>query len=127
MQVSDRYEMETTVTEKLLAKNVGSGDVSVFATPMMIALMENTASKCAAQTLDEGMTTVGTSICVSHSAATPAGMKVRCEAIITEVDGRKITFHVAAFDEAGLIGEGTHTRVVVSRERFDQKAAAKLR
>lgn len=120
------FEVTKFVSEELLAKAVGSGDVAVFATPMMIAMMEEAAAKCIAPMLEPGQTSVGTMMNTSHAAATPAGMQVRAVATVTEVDGRSITFRVEAFDEAGLIGEGTHSRVIVNRSRFEEKARSKL-
>lgn len=119
---------ELTVTEEMLAKNVGSGIVSVYATPMMIAGLEGTAAESVSASLDEGKTTVGTLMNVTHVAATPAGMKVRFETELTEIapNGKILTFHVAAYDEAGLIGEGTHQRAIVDLARFEQKAQSKL-
>jgi predicted thioesterase len=117
---------ELTVTIDKTAAAVGSGLLDVFATPQMIALMEATASESVAPYLDEGSTSVGTLVSVSHVAATPVGMKVRCESELTEVDGRKLTFTVKAFDECGLIGEGTHERFVVFSEKFMAKTNAKL-
>lgn len=125
IQIGATLTVEKQVTENLLANSVGSGDVSVFATPMMIALMEEAASKCVAQFLEDGMTSVGTSISTSHSAATPLGMKVSATAVITAVDGRRISLSVSACDAAGAIGEGVHERFVVDREKFNAKAAAK--
>ena len=126
MKIADHYENSIVVSKEMLANAVGSGEVDVFATPMMVALMENTAAKCVADSLEKGQTTVGTSIHVTHCAATPEGMKVTCEAIVTEIDKRTITFHVSASDECGIIGEGTHTRVIVDKDRFEKKAASKL-
>lgn len=126
MKIADRYENSIVVSKEMLANAVGSGEVDVFATPMMIALMENTAAKCVADSLEEGQTTVGTSINVTHCAATPVGMKVTCEAIVMEIDKRTIIFHVSASDECGIIGGGTHTRVIVDKDRFEKKAASKL-
>ena len=117
---------ELTVTKDKTAAAVGSGLLDVFATPQMIALMEATASESVAPYLDESSTSVGTLVNVSHVAATPVGMKVRCESELTEVDGRKLTFTVKAFDECGLIGEGTHERFVVFSEKFMAKTNAKL-
>lgn len=119
---------ELTVTEELLANKVGSGLVSVYATPMMIAGIEGTAAASVAAELDEGKTTVGMQINVSHVAATPAGMKVRFETELTEIapNGKVLTFRVAAYDEKGLIGEGTHQRAIVDKARFEAKAQAKL-
>jgi len=121
--------LEFTVTEDKLASKVGSGLVNVFATPMMIAAIEQTAAASVQGALDEGCTTVGTLVNVSHVAATPEGMKVTVDTELTEVspNGRMLTFCVKAFDEAGLIGEGTHQRAVVLKERFEEKAAAKAR
>ncbi len=118
---------EITVTENLLANQVGSGLVAVYATPMMIAGMEGTAAGSVADALDPGKTTVGIQMNVSHVAATPAGMKVRFETELTEIapNGKVLTFRVAAYDEAGLIGEGTHQRAIVDKERFEAKAQAK--
>lgn len=119
---------ELTVTEDLLANKVGSGLVSVYATPMMIAGIEGTAAASVAAALDEGKTTVGMQINVSHVAATPVGMKVRFETELTEIapNGKVLTFRVAAYDEKGLIGEGTHQRAIVDKARFEAKAQAKL-
>lgn len=125
IKINKSYEKEITVTENLLAINVGSGDVSVFATPMMLSLMEEVSAKCLLEFLDEGMTSVGTNINASHIAATPVSMKVKAIATIKEVDGRKVSFEVKAFDECGLIGEGTHERFIVNREKFNQKAQSK--
>lgn len=121
--------LEFTVTEDKLASKVGSGLVNVFATPMMIAAIEQTAAASVQGALDEGCTTVGTLVNVSHVAATPEGMKVTVDTELTDVspNGRMLTFHVKAFDEAGLIGEGTHQRAVVLKERFEEKAANKVR
>ncbi len=114
-----------TVTEKELAVNVGSGDVAVYATPMMLALMEGTAAQLLAEFLEEGETSVGTMISSSHLAATPAGMEVTATATITAAEGRKVSFAVEASDEKGLIGEGVHERFVVFKEKFEAKAQAK--
>lgn len=119
---------ELTVTDDLLANKVGSGLVAVYATPMMIAGIEGTAAASVAAELDEGKTTVGMQINVSHVAATPAGMKVRFETELTEIapNGKVLTFKVEAYDEKGLIGEGTHQRAIVDKARFEAKAQAKL-
>lgn len=119
---------ERTVTDDLLANKVGSGLVAVYATPMMIAGIEGTAAASVAAELDEGKTTVGMQINVSHVAATPAGMKVRFETELTEIapNGKVLTFKVEAYDEKGLIGEGTHQRAIVDKARFEAKTQAKL-
>ncbi|MCR4659518.1 MAG: thioesterase family protein [Bacteroidales bacterium] len=115
---------EQTVTPALTAAAVGSGLVSVFATPMMIAMMEQTCHNSVEPHLDEGQTTVGTHVDVSHEAATPVGMKVWCESELVEVDRRRLLFKVAAYDERGLIGQGTHERFVVDHAKFQAKAMA---
>lgn len=116
------------VTENLLATTVGSGQVRVYATPMMIAGMEGTAAASVAPALDAGKTTVGLQVNISHVAATPLGMTVRFETELTEIapNGKVLTFKIAAFDEKGLIGEGTHQRAIVDLARFEEKALAKL-
>lgn len=116
---------EITVTKERTARAVCSGALDVFATPCMIALMENTAFESVLAELDEGCGTVGTRINVSHVAATPVGMKVHCETELVRVDGRALTFQVKAFDECGLIGEGEHERFVIFEEKFQKKADAR--
>lgn len=118
--------IEITVIENDTARVFGSGELEVLATPRMIALMEECAYKCIASELENGQSTVGTLMNVKHLSATPIGMKVRAEAEVTEVDGRRIVFNVKAYDEAGIIGEGTHERFVVLGEKFTEKTYAKL-
>ena len=107
------------------AYEVGSGDLLVYATPCMVALMEGAACEAIAP-LPEGKTSVGVELNVAHKAATPVGMDVRAEAEVTAVEGNTITFQVTAYDEAGLIGEGTHKRVIISAQRFLDKVYSKL-
>jgi len=126
IEIGTALTKECVVTEEMLAKSVGSGDVSVLATPMMMALMEGAAAELLAAFLEEGETSVGTEISSSHVAATPAGMKITASATVTAAQGRQVSFSLRAEDEAGLIGEGVHQRVVVYRDRFQQKAQAKL-
>ena len=116
---------ETSVTQDNTAMALGSGLVPVFATPSMIALMEQAASSSLLPCLDEGTGTVGVHLDVSHESATPIGMKVWAESEVTAVDGKQITFSVAAYDEAGLIGRGTHKRAVITVERFLAKTEQK--
>lgn len=119
-------QQEIIVTEEVTAQQVGSGTLPVFATPAMVSLMENTAYKSVAEYLEEGCGTVGTLMNVSHVAATPVGMKVTCETELIKVDGRALTFSVKAYDEAGLIGEGTHNRFIIMEEKFLAKTNGKL-
>lgn len=116
---------ETVVTPENTAQAVGSGLVPVFATPHMIALMENAAVQAVQAHLapDEG--TVGTRLDVTHDAATPVGMRVWAEAELTAVEGRKLTFAVRAYDEAEQIGGGTHERFIIKPEKFLAKTQAK--
>lgn len=128
MNTGIKGTQEFVVTEDKLASKVGSGLVDVFATPMMIAAIENTAAGSVQPELEEGQTTVGIQINVSHSAATPLGMKVTINTELTDVskNGKILTFAVQAFDEKGPIGEGTHQRAIINKERFVAKANAKL-
>ena len=123
--IGAKLSKETKVTQENTAKTVGSGEIDVFATPMMIALIEEAAAACCKQFLEEGMTTVGTLVNVSHVAATPVGMAVRAEAEILEAEDRRFLFRVAVWDEEGLVGEGTHERCTVKKARFEEKAAAR--
>ena len=117
--------LEQTVTDELCADRIGSGLVKVFATPMMIALIERTCNESVTSLLDPGQGTVGTRIDVSHCAATPVGMRVWCDSELTEVDRRRLVFSVRAYDQCGLIGEGTHERFIIDSDRFQQKANEK--
>ena len=126
LEAGVKGEQSVEVVYENTATAVGSGVLEVFGTPCMLALMEKTASESVAPYLEEGCGSVGTQVNISHVAATPIGMTVRCETELTEVDGRRLVFKVAAYDEAGLIGEGTHQRAIVAKERFEQKAQSKL-
>ncbi len=116
---------EELVTEEKTARAVGSGALPVYGTPCMLALIEQAACKALEGALEEGQTSVGTLLNVQHLAATPVGMHVRAEAIVTAVDGRKITFSVKTVDEAGVIGGGIHERFLVNAEKFVAKCYAK--
>ena len=116
---------ELMVTPDKTAKAMGSGALDVFATPCMIALMENTAFESVQAELEEGCGTVGTALSVKHVAATPVGMKVTCDTELIKVDGRALTFLVKAYDACGLIGEGEHERFIISEEKFQAKTDAK--
>ena len=125
LTVGSKGRAEVLVTEANTAAAVGSGLVPVFATPYMVALMENAAVNAVQAGLEEGQGTVGTKLEVTHDAATPVGMKVWAEAELTAVEGKKLTFTVRAFDEAGPIGGGTHERFIITVDRFLAKAEAK--
>lgn len=109
------------VSEKNTACTMGSGDLEVFATPSMVALMENAAMRAVAAALPEGSSTVGSEMNCSHIKPSKVGATITATAVLTEVEGRKLTFTVGAVDEQGIIGEGVHVRFVVDRERFMAK------
>ena len=117
---------ELTVSENELAKNVGSGSLEVFATPVMIMLMEKAACSCITEYLEGDETTVGTEMNVKHTSATPQNMKVCAEAELLEVNGRELIFSVKAYDEAGDIGSGIHKRFLVYGDKFIQKTYSKI-
>lgn len=119
-------EVGTLVEREDTAKEVGSGDLLVYATPCMVALMEGAACEAIADCLSDSQTTVGTALNIEHISATPVGLDVRAEAEVTAVEGKVITFRVTAYDEIGEIGRGTHTRVIVNSQKFLEKAYAKL-
>ena len=127
MKVGIKNQIKKTVVEELTAKVMGSGRLDVFATPAMVAMMEEAAHTSVEAELDEGQGTVGTSMTVSHLAATPVGMEVTCESELVEVDGRKLAFEIKAMDEAGLIGEARHERFIIENEKFLAKTNAKLK
>ena len=122
-----RGEMTHEVEARHLASEVGSGLVSVFSTAMMIAGMEATAVDSVQGLLGPGETTVGVHVDVSHKAATPLGMRVRFTSELLEIsaNGKGLTFRVEAWDEAGMIGEGLHRRVVVRKADFEARTRAK--
>lgn len=117
---------EMAVTQEYTAKAQKSGTLAVFATPAMIALIEETAWKSVAEELEEGCATVGTALNIRHLSATPVGMKAVCRTRLAEIDGRKLVFEVEVSDEAGKIGEGTHERFIIQSDKFQKKAEEKL-
>ena len=119
-------ETRTQVEREDTALEVGSGSLLVYATPCMVALMEGAACEALADIIPEEKTSVGTYLQIDHISATPVGLEVRAVAEVTAVEGKVITFHVEAHDEAGKIGEGTHKRVVVNSQRFLDRAYQKL-
>lgn len=121
MQIGKKYTSTMIVEEKHLACNVGSGDLPVFATPMMMALMENAAMLCVADELENGSSTVGGQISSSHLKPTGLGKTVTATAELIAAEGRKLKFKVSASDEGGLIGEGEHLRFIIDKEKFMSK------
>ena len=121
IEVGLKHESQTVVSTTNTANTLGSGDMEVFATPAMIALMENAAMMAVAPYLDEGASTVGIEMATSHIKASPIGATITASAELISAEGRKLSFKVKAWDEQGVIGEGNHTRFVVNRERFLSK------
>ena len=117
IQPGIKGSMELLVDEKVTAKTFGSGLLEVFSTPAMIALIEGTALNSVQPLLEEGQGTVGTKIDVSHLKATPVGMRVRCETQLIEADRRRLVFHADVYDEAELIGTGTHERFIIDNTK----------
>ncbi|MBO5323046.1 MAG: thioesterase family protein [Oscillospiraceae bacterium] len=126
IQVGMKGEASILVEREDTAAAVCSGTLLVYATPCMIALMEGAAVEALNGCLSEEQSSVGIELNVRHTAATPVGMEVRAEAVVTAVEGKIITFEVKAFDEAGEIGSGTHKRAIIHAQRFLDKTYAKL-
>lgn len=118
-------EQHTIVTPELTAQALGSGSLPVYATPALVALMEAAAVAALAPHLDADQSSVGTGLDIKHIAATPIGHAVRARAEVIAVDGRTVTFQVQGWDQQELIGEGSHTRVIISVERFMARVTAK--
>ena len=123
--VGAKGRVDGVVTDQLTAAAIGSGSVEVFATPYMVAAMENAACEALRPYYGEGENSVGTKLEISHDAATPVGMKYWAEAEVTEVDRRRIVLKVTAYDETGVIGSGTHERFIIQMEKFLAKAESK--
>lgn len=125
MEAGITGKKSVVVTDEMTAQAMSSGTLPVYATPCMVALMEDTAKDSVAEWLEEGQGTVGTLINVKHVSATPVGMEVTCETKLIEVDRKRLVFEVKAYDATGVIGEGMHERFIIENERFMQKAQAK--
>lgn len=124
--VGEKCHASLQVTESLTAAVAGSGALPVFGTPFLCALMEKAAMDCLQPFLEEGQGSVGTHLNISHESPTPVGMRVQAEAEITAVNGKMVDFKVTAYDEVGLIGQGTHQRAIITSDRFLAKCNAKL-
>ena len=126
MEIGIKGSKTITVTEEMTAEKIGSGMLPVYASPCMMAEMENVASLSVQNELEEGSGTVGIKMNVDHVSATPVGMQVRIETELTEIDRKRLVFKVEAYDEAGLIGQGMHERFIIQNEKFLAKAESKL-
>ncbi len=121
-----KNEHQFTVIENHTAITLESGNARVLSTPYLVAMLEKAAHELCFPYLEEGTATVGTEMNLKHLAATPVGMKVTVTATVTEWAGRKIVFSLEAYDEAEKIAEGTHTRFIVFKEKFQTKCDMKL-
>lgn len=125
LQPGIKAEKSLTVTDANTAKTMGSGTLDVFATPAMVALIEQTAYTSIESELEPGWGSVGTSLNIQHLSATPVGMTVTATTELVEVDRRRLVFHAEVYDKKGLVGKGTHERFLVENEKFQAKADAK--
>lgn len=125
LEIGLRGYAKMQADQKYTAEAWGSGDVPVFGTPSLVALLETAAVNAVAGRLGPGETTVGTWLDVSHLAATPVGLEVRAEAELIAIEGRKLTFSAVAHDTREKIGECRHQRMIVSRDRFLTKVQGK--
>ncbi len=128
MQIGDTYECKNVVTKDITADALGSGGLEVLATPFLICWMEAAAYYYMKEQLPDGKSSVGTLVDIRHVSPSPVGASVTVKAELTAVseNGKIYTFRVEAYDDKGLIGEGTHERAVIDCERFMQKCLAKL-
>lgn len=122
-----KHSEETVVVYENTAAALGSGAAEVFSTPSMIALMECAASNCVRPCLEEGQSTVGTSISITHDAAVPIGFRVWAEAELIEIDRKALTFKVAAYSDVEKIGEGIHKRFIINEAKFFSKLGDKYK
>lgn len=120
--IGTKHEVKATVTDEVTAAKMKSGSLAVLATPFMVALMEQAAAELCEKFTQEGISTVGTSLNIKHLAPTPVGAEVKAVAELLSFDGRKAELKVEAYDEIGLIGEGTHERFTIKIDRFMEKA-----
>lgn len=125
LQAGLKATVEIVVGTRDTAAHVGSGKIGVLATPILVTLLEAAALQAVEEFMQPGQQTVGTRLDISHTAATPVGMRVRARAELIRVEGRKLTFTLHAEDEVETIGGGTHERLIISVERFDQRMQKK--
>ena len=128
MKIGDTFTVQKTVTEDMTAAALGSGGLPVFGTPYLIAMVENAAFTYLQQELPDGKSTVGTKVDMAHVSPSPVGMEVTVTVEVTDIsaNGKMIDFAVKAWDEKGPIGAGTHTRAIITNDRFLSKCNSKL-
>lgn len=125
LKVGITGQAEEQVTGRNTASSMGSGGIEVYATPAMIALMEKAAAGTVQPYLPEGNSTVGTMINIKHIAATPVGMNITAKAELIEVNEKRLTFKIEAYDDKEKIGEGTHERYIITVEKFIARVNSK--
>ncbi|MCI5725156.1 MAG: thioesterase family protein [Fusobacterium gastrosuis] len=123
LEVGTTYEFKRTVTDDVTAAKAASGAVEVFATPFMIAWMEEASLKLAQKELEEGLTTVGTEVNIKHLKGSLVGTEMKVVSTLKEIDRKKLVFDVAVYEIDGniLVGEGTHTRFIIDTVKFFEK------
>ena len=126
IHVGDEIELTEEVVSENTAKEWGSGSLPVYATPAMILLVEKSAVKLLDGKLDEGCTSVGTNLNIAHVSATPVGGTIKCHCTLSEIDRKRLVFHIEVTDNKGRVGIGTHERFIVAGEPFMEKASKKL-
>ena len=126
LEIGIKGKKSAAVVEENTAAAVGSGLLPVFSTPALVALMEGCCAESVAEYLDEGECTVGISLDIKHTSATPVSMTVTAESELVGIDRRRLVFKVTAYDGSGEVGHGTHERFIVSSGRFMEKANSKL-
>ena len=126
MEIGQKFKQTRTVTDAVTAASFGEGLMPVLATPYLVAFLEDTAALCVEGELPDTQITLGTAVNIRHLGAVPVGMNVTCEAELIEIDRRRLTFNVRAWDETGPVSEGTHERFIVDKARFIEKTYAKL-
>ena len=127
MEIGTKGLRELVVTEDMAASKSGMGLPPVLSTPALIGFMETTCYESIMSELSEGQATVGAKVDVTHMAATPIGMKVRIETELLEVQGSKLVFKVEAYDEAEMVGKGTHVRFIIDQQGFIDNLAKKTK
>ena len=126
IHVGDEIELTEQVVPENTAKEWGSGSLPVYATPAMILLIEKAAVKLLDGKLEEGQTSVGTNLNIAHVSATPVNGTIKCHCSLSEIDRKRLVFHIEVTDNKGRVGIGTHERFIVADEPFMEKAAKKL-
>ncbi len=126
LEIGRKYRSQTRVEEWMTAEKAGNTGVEAISTPMLLQLIEEAAVHCLAPVLAEGEVSLGSSVELSHLAPTPVGLILRTEVEVIGIDGRRVNFAVAAFDEREKVAEGTHERYIIERAKFIESLEEKL-